>query len=562
MHYKGKESLIQLAGLMAAKGVATAIVSPGSRNAPIIAALNRQGEIHCLSIVDERSAAFFALGIAQQTRKPVAIACTSGTASLNYAPAIAEAYYQQVPLIVLTADRPAEWIDQGDGQTIRQQGLYANYIRKSIQLPAEPFSENTLRFNSRLINEAIDYCTFQVCGPVHINIPLSEPLYKESDKQLPPSEVITLLKTQFSLDEESLANLANKWNSARSKLIVAGLLTPDPKINELLNFLSEDPTVSIFTETTSNLHGKKFFPHIDRLIDGIEHENDEPLIPDILLTLGGNIISRKLKAWLQKQKPKSHWHVAPAEFHTDTFRSLSLSIPGNTKDFLQKFVPRTQASEGEYFERWNERRAVRDDRHKEYISGCPWSDLKAFSHIMKNVPSGTMLHAGNSTPVRYLQLFDMPDRSTCFGNRGVSGIDGCMSTAAGAAWVSKTPTVFISGDVAFMYDSNALWNQHFPSNLRIIVMNNGGGNIFRIIEGPDTLPELEPFIETSFIPEIKHFAKMFGLGFYSASNEKELLEQLPVFLDQNTMKSAIFEVKTPNKTSAAVLRDYFKYLRS
>lgn len=562
MPYKGKESLIQLAGLLAAKGVETAVISPGSRNAPVIAALNRQEGIRCLSIVDERSAAFFALGIAQQTQKPVAIACTSGTASLNYAPAIAEAYYQQVPLIVLTADRPAEWIDQGDGQTLRQHGLYANYIRKSVQLPAEPWNENTLRYNTRLINEAIDASTYPDYGPVHINIPLSEPLYKETEKQLPPVNAVELIKVKHALDEKTLLNLVGKWNKAKSKLVVTGLLFPDPVINSLLQSLSDDPTVAIFTETTSNLKGRNFFPHIDRLIDGIENEINDRFVPEILLTLGGNIVSRKLKAWLQTHKPKEHWHVASAEFHTDTFRSLTLTIPAKASDFLEDFVPLTKASPGNYLADWAERQSSRTVKHNEFIRAGEWSDLKAFDCILKNIAPGTMLQAGNSTPIRYLQLFDMPSQTTCFGNRGVSGIDGCMSTAAGAAWAVKTPTVFIGGDVTFMYDSNALWNQHFPSNLRIIVMNNGGGNIFRIIEGPDTMPELDTFIETPFIPEIEHLVKMFGLDFYSVSSEDDLLDTLPIFLDQNTGKSAVLEVKTPNKTSASVLREYFKYLRS
>jgi 2-succinyl-5-enolpyruvyl-6-hydroxy-3-cyclohexene-1-carboxylate synthase len=522
MLYKGKESLVQLAGLLAAKGVTTAVISPGSRNAPVIAALNRQKGIECLSIVDERSAAFFALGIAQQTRRPVAISCTSGTAALNYAPAIAEAYYQQIPLIILTADRPPEWIDQGDGQTIRQHELYANYIRKSVQLPSEPWNETTLRYNARLINEAIDAATFPVCGPVHINIPLSEPLYKESESSFPDAPVMSRMPITTQIGQADLTILAEEWNQAKSKLVIAGLLPPGKKLNSLLNQLADDPAVAIFTETTSNLSGKHFFPHIDRLIDGVENEHKDDFIPDLLISFGGHIVSRKVKAWLQNQKPKAHWHIDSGDFYLDTFRCLSLSIPMKTEDFLNSFIPLIKPSSNGYRQLWSERNASRSHKHDAFLQKCSWSDLKAFEIMLEQIPAGTMIQAGNSTPVRYLQLFDPPNGTNCYSNRGVSGIDGCMSTAAGAAWANPALTVLITGDVAFMYDSNALWNQHLSPNLRIIVMNNGGGNIFRIIEGPDTMPELEQFIETPYIPEIQHLAHTFGLDYYAAADESGL----------------------------------------
>lgn len=562
MFYKGKESLVQLAGLLAAKGVTTAVISPGSRNAPVIAALNRQKELECLSIVDERSAAFFALGIAQQIRRPVAISCTSGTAALNYAPAIAEAYYQQIPLIVLTADRPPEWIDQGDGQTIRQHELYANYIRKSVQLPSEPWNETTLRYNARLINEAIDAATFPVCGPVHINIPLSEPLYKENENSFTDAPLMSRMPITAQIGQTELSILVEEWNKTKSKLIIAGLLSPGKKLNSLLNQIADDPAVAIFTETTSNLSGKHFFPHIDRLIDGVENEHKDYFIPDLLITFGGHIVSRKVKAWLQNKKPKAHWHIDSGDFYLDAFSCLSRSIPIKIEDFLNSFIPLIKPASTGYRQLWSERNATRNHKHSDFLQKCPWSDLKAFEIILEHIPAGTMIQAGNSSPIRYLQLFKMPNDSEYFGNRGVSGIDGCMSTAAGAAWANHALTVLITGDVAFMYDSNALWNQHLTPNLRIIVMNNGGGNIFRIIEGPDTMPELEQFIETPYIPELKHLAHTFGLEYYAATDESGLKECLPSFLDLNMRKPTILEIKTPNKTSAAVLREYFKYLKS
>jgi len=396
---------------------------------------------------------------------------------------------------------------------------------------------------------------------VHINIPLSEPLYNESENLLPDVPLMEILNVHPQAGKEDLLRLAESWNAAGSKLIITGLLPPDYKLNLLLSKLAEDFGVTIFTESTSNLINKNFFPHIDRMIDGIENEPENHLTPDLLVTLGGNIVSRKVKAWLQKQKPKAHWHIAPGGFHMDAFRRLSMSIPMNASEFFDNFIPLIKPARGNFHQLWSERHQVRTQKHSDFLKQCIWSDLKAFEIILEHIPAETMIQAGNSTPVRYMQLFDQPNSTNCFGNRGVSGIDGCMSTAAGAAWANPALTVLITGDVAFMYDSNALWNRHLTPNLRIIVMNNGGGNIFRIIEGPDTMPEFEQFIENPYIPEIQNLAHMFGLDYYAASDESGLKACLPTFLDLNIRKPAILEIKTPNKTSAAVLREYFKYLR-
>lgn len=560
MSYTGKEAVFQLSAILAGKGVEYAILSPGSRNAPLIAAFERQAGIQCLSVVDERSAAFFALGIAQQTRKPVAVVCTSGTAALNYSPAIAEAYYQEIPLIIITADRPQEWIDQGDGQAIRQTRLYEPFIRRAVQLPTEPRTLNELRYSARLVHEAIDASVFPVFGPVHINVPLQDPLYQGYPSDPLPDSNIDLLSVETIPDPWALQKLASAWNQAKSKLIIVGQHFPCIRINALMEELSEDPSLAIFTETTSNLQGSMFFSHIDRLIDGMDPLMAESFSPEIVLGLGGHIVSRKVKAWLQKHPPKAHWQVSPSGQHMDPFRALTMSIPSQVFPFLKAFVPLASKTSSDYHASWVQHAEKRRQRHAQYLSQVPWSDLKAFQTILPQIPAGTVIQAGNSTPVRYLQLFDQVAGTSCYGNRGTSGIDGCMSTAAGAAWANPSLMLLITGDLAFLYDSNALWNQHLSPNLRIIVINNGGGNIFRIIEGPDTLPELDPYIETPYVPALHHLAEMYNLDFYRSTDEESLKKALPQFLHPRTSRPAILEVKTPNKLSAAVLRDYFKFL--
>ncbi|HSW68153.1 MAG TPA: 2-succinyl-5-enolpyruvyl-6-hydroxy-3-cyclohexene-1-carboxylic-acid synthase [Bacteroidales bacterium] len=562
MEYRVKSTLIQLASILESKGVEVAVLSPGSRNAPLIAALNQCSNIRCLSVVDERSAAYFAIGIAQQTGNIVAIACTSGTAVLNYAPAIAEAYYQQIPLLILTADRPPEWIDQGDGQTIRQHNIYANFIRRSVQLPSHEPQSDDFRYNSRLINEAIDACQYPISGPVHINIPISEPLYSTQTHPVPKSPVMELITPVVSFPVEQLKQLSREWNHAQSRLIITGCMNPDPELNIAINKLAEQPGTVVLTETTSNLFGERLFQHIDRLAEGIADEQDSIFVPDLLVTIGGNIISRKIKNWLQKFRPVKHWCVSSGDFHTDTFLSLTTTIVAKPTPFLKALLPLTEPSQGQYEKVWQHRNAERLQKHNSFLKRCPWSDLKAYEIILSHLPEYSTVQAGNSTPVRYLQLFPLPETVTCFSNRGVSGIDGCVSTAAGAAWASANLTTLLTGDLAFMYDSNGLWNKNLTPNLRIVVMNNGGGNIFRIIEGPDTLPELEEFIETPIVPELKPLVLLHGLEYFCATDQTSLKQSLKAFFSPNLNKPAVLEVKTVNKTSATTLKEYFNYIQS
>ncbi len=561
MAYTGKQLLSHLAELLVLKGIKTAVLSPGSRNAPVIAAFNRKAELKCLSVIDERSAAFFALGIAQQTRQPVVLSCTSGSAALNYAPAIAEAYYQQVPLIVITADRPPEWINQGDGQSILQSNLYAKFIRKSVQLPAGIMDDPIVRYNARLINEAIDSSMYPVLGPVHINIPLSEPLYEEIAETCPPPPLMEQLPVRTFAAQTDMRRLAEIWNKSKSKLIIIGLHPPDAELNKLFCQLAVDPSIAIFTETTSNLSGEFLFEHIDQLIEGLGKHKGCVLTPEILLTTGGHIVSRKVKAWLQQCKPQMHWHIAAGLEHMDTFRNLTLSIGMQPKDFFREFGRFATQGVSDYRSNWRSLAKLKHSKHALFMQNCPWSDLKAFDTILARLPKNCMIQAGNSTPVRYLQLFDLPKGSTCYGNRGVSGIDGVVSTAVGAAFANPSLTVLFAGDISFLYDSNALWNTNLTHNLRIVVLNNNGGNIFRIIDGPSTIPGFETFIETPFVPDIHHLAKMFGLDFYRASDEAGLLTSLPLFLDLKMPRPAILEIKTSNKLSAEVLKKYFQSLQ-
>lgn len=561
-----QEHLGLMAAILSEKGVTHAVVSPGSRNAPAIIALSQSKKIKLLSIADERSAGFYALGMAQQLRRPVALLCTSGSAALNYAPAVVEAYYQKVPLLVITADRPEEWIDQGDGQTIRQRDIYANYIRKSFHLPhAVAAPENLWQF-SRQLNEAIDRTLFPAPGPVHVNLPLREPLYdiRPFDLSKMP-RTIRLLPVETLIPQEELLRLADLWNKAGSKLILAGQMTPGHKLETLLSRFADDPSVAILTETTTNLNLPGCIRCIDRTIEGISDKLIAGFTPDILLTFGGAVVSKKIKSLLRKMQSTHHWHINPdtEDFHLDTYLSLTLTIPAVPETFFRQLAPHLQTTESNYRALWAERDKAHLERHHTYLASAPFSDFRVFELLFRHIPRTTCLHLGNSTPIRYAQLFDEASEFETWSNRGTSGIDGSVSTAAGAAIISKKPVTIITGDIGFLYDSNALWNTNPPAGLRIILINNGGGNIFRFIPGPDRFEELEPFIETAHSFSAEGIARNFGFSYFSAGDAGSLSRALqPFFGKQENNRPALLEVFTPSKTSAQVLKDYFKFIIS
>lgn len=566
-----KEHIGRLSAIMVAKGVEQVVVSPGSRNAPVIIIFGQNKNLKLLSVADERSAGFFALGLAIQSQKPVALLCTSGSAVLNYAPAIAEAYYQKIPLLVMTADRPIELIDQGDSQTIRQHNVFSNYIRRYYYLPVAINTEGERWFIDRVLNEAIDRTQYPVPGPVHVNIPLDEPLYDLTAEFQKPVKIINYQAGKVQLDNVTLDRLSGLWNTAKSKLVLVGQMPPSQELRKFLCHLSEDPTVVILTETTSNVADYRFINCIDRTLALIPAEKNSEFTPEILMTFGGAIVSKKVKAMLRSMKPQNHWHISndPEEFHFDTYKSLTLTIAVDPLHFLQPFTEKVAdklnppaLSTVSYSEKWQKIAKDTAEKHQQYLNKIEFSDLKAYERIFQNLPEGTAIHLGNSTPVRYAQLFDHNGKFAFYSNRGTSGIDGCASTATGFAFNNPGLTLLITGDIGFFYDSNALWNDNLNETLRIVLINNGGGNIFRIIEGPSDYEELEPFIETRHHLDAAGITSNFNIEYYCVENEEQLQASLPNFLaPQSSGRPALLEIKTNNLISAKTLRDYFAFLR-
>ena len=556
-----KKGIALLTEIFVKKGLKHIVISPGSRNAPIITSFAQHPQIEALSIIDERSAAFFALGLAQKTQRTVAISCTSGTAVLNYAPAIAEAYYQKIPLMVLTADRPAGLIDQGDGQTIRQKNIYSNYIKDSFELPMELDNEEDLKTASNLINEAISLTQYPDCGPVHINLPFAEPLYNQIQGSPLNPDIFETNKELFRIPENEIEKFAEIWNKYDKKLLIAGMMDPNPELNRILRLLTNDKSVVLLTETTSNLKNSCDCPCIDKVVITINEDEVADFQPQLLITFGGYIISKMIKAFIRKNKPIVHWHIDPVDTTIDTYQSLTSGVQSVPTTFFHQLLPFIEERKSNYKQTWHNRDQQSGRRHQEFLKDCKFSDLKVFEVLLEYIPENSNLQLGNSTPVRYVQLFKSERNLAYHSNRGTSGIDGVVSTAAGVSYGTDQLVTVITGDLGFFYDSNALMNHNLKGNLRIIVINNRGGGIFRFIDGPDKTDHLEKFFETKHNWSAEYIAKAFNVPYFNADSLQSLEEKLPAFYKSDREKSAILEIFTPNEENGKILRSYFKNLK-
>lgn len=551
--FSSKRSVQILGYLLKEYGIFDLISSPGSRNAPLAIHFSEMDEMNCYSIVDERSAAFVGLGMAKSLKNPVAITCTSGSAAANYYPAITEAFYQNIPLLILTADRPTDFVDLFDGQTIRQKELYQQHSYGDFEL-LEDSDENAADENFATIKKAIELC-FEKQGPVHINIPLKEPLYKLVSElpTFPPVEK-TLQKKEFKLNSSFTA----EWNTSKRIMILVGTRDYSDELEMQLTQLVKNHSIVVLKEANSNLKHDKFFAHIDRYIFNFKEEDYQTFAPDLLITIGQNVVSKKIKQFLRAAKPKHHWHLD--EFwQPDTFFSLTEKIETTPEKFFAQLLKSISLEPSSYFNLWDVLRDKRDLKHEEYCLGTSYSDFKFFEILADKLPENINVHFSNSSPIRYAQLFDF-QKNNLYCNRGTSGIDGSTSTAMGFAMKDAKQTLLVTGDLSFFYDINGLWNNYIPPYTRIIVVNNGGGDIFKIIPGPSSTNALDEFILTKHHKNTENMAKHFGFAYTKVEDEDTLSRVLDNFFKPDT-KPKILEVDTTEIENAAVLKKYFEFLK-
>lgn len=555
-----------------AQGIKEFVVSPGSRNAPLIIGIEARVDIKVYRCTDERTAGFMGLGLSLVKQRPVALCCTSGTALYNYAPAIAEAYYQKVPLIILSADRPIQWIGQDDSQTLFQFGALSKIVKRSFEIPEEnPSSKDLDWYVNRLANEAFNVATQNSKGPVHINIRLDNPLS-------------TLIHEPDTTDIRIIDNVnASTYNSVvlrqygrmlegKKILIVAGFMLPDNKLNRILQKYESLPNVKILCETLSNLHLNGNPYAIDRIFSIVENSSNsnkiyEELRPDVVIAIGGALVSRKLKEFIRNYPPEEiwtlsdtdvsvdcfksltkHFNILPAQFFTAIYRYVSSDFPNNNK----------AASKENYNLLWKKYLDISYNKDDEFLGNDNrWSELTALKIIFNNIESSTNIFLSNGTAIRYGQLFTDKIPHAVFGNRGVSGIEGTNATALGVSIGYKGNTILISGDISFGYDTAVLGLKKYSDRFKIIIVNNSGGGIFRFIPVTRNLQcREEAFCVDPEVP-VKGLAKAYDWKYLYAENIDGFENTLFQFLEYKG--NAIFELKFNPETSSNHLLEYFSY---
>ncbi|EIM72803.1 2-succinyl-5-enolpyruvyl-6-hydroxy-3-cyclohexene-1-carboxylate synthase [Nitritalea halalkaliphila LW7] len=532
------QPIADLVSLCAAKGVKDAILSPGSRCAPLSLAFVRHPDIHTRTLSDERSAAFVALGIALETRRPVVLVCTSGSAAYNYAPAVAEAYFQQLPLLILTADRPPEWIDQWDGQTIHQQNLYGSHVKAAFQFPDSFSHPDQHWYGRRQVTEALTLAKAFPPGPVHINVPLREPFYPDAAHPFhfqAPKVPAQSLRGQLDLCAEDRERLKGTLQDAKRVLIVPGQQSPSPVLAGLLEEIAASRKALVVADSISNMQ----VPHALTLQDHFMGELPAEEAPDLLITFGKSLISKKLKLFL-RAAACPHWHVQEAGYVPDTFQALQMHVPCHPAAFLRFFSAQRSPQPEETFSAWRALEAHYLEKIQADFVQRPFGEWTAIQRTLQRLPRGAKVHAANSMAVRYVNMCGRI-AAEVYCNRGTSGIDGSSSTAVGAAFSTKDTVLLVTGDLAFFYDRNAFWHNYPMPNLRILLLNNHGGEIFRKIKGPSEQPELEEYFVTKQRLNARLLCEEFGFQ-YLLVHDKEALEEALTLFFQPSFKPKLIEV--------------------
>lgn len=552
--YTDKKSILQLAALLKAHGIRKIVLCPGSRNIPIVQTLANIPDFTCYPMTDERSAGFFALGLALHGGTPAAVCCTSGTALLNLHPAVAEAFYQQVPLVVISADRPAAWIGQMDGQTLPQPGVFGSLVKKSVDLP-EVDSEESEWYCNRLINEALLELNHHGKGPVHINVPISEPFFKLPVTELPEVRVITRYQG-LSVYDKDYQPLIDRLNRYQRRMAVVGQMNLiylfDKRYTKMLY-----KHFAWFTENISNqtVPGVPI-RNIEPLLCSMNFETQQKMRPELLITYGGHIISKRLKKFLRRHPPVEHWHIAPDGEVVDLYGSLTTVIEMDPFEFLEKIAPMMENRTPEYPRQWEALSKAIPQAQFDY------SEMSAIGAVIKNLPAPCSLHLANSSVVRYAQLFDIPANVEILSNRGTNGIEGSLSTALGYATASDKLNYLFIGDLSFFYDMNALWNSNYGANIRILLLNNEGGEIFHALPGLELHENARRFVTANHCTTAKAWAEDRGFEYLSARNSEELNAAVTVFTQASvTNRPMLLEVFTDKNLDIEMLKEYYHNLK-
>lgn len=567
------QAIYDIAALCHNHGLRQVVMCPGSRCAPLTLAFARHGGFDVRTFSDERSAAFIALGMARETKTPVVLLCTSGTAVYNFAPAIAEAYFSNIPLLILTADRPQEWIGQQDGQAIFQHNIFGGHVKHCFLLPQHYDHYDDRWAINRMVNEALNLTKHDPAGPVHVNLPFREPFYPKKDESIKFSaDVRTIIEKEEPpvLSESHLENLAKDWSNYHHILLVSGQQDPDEALRLALRKFAENKSIPILADITANLHDNdNVMLHADTFLGQASEEVKKSLQPDLLITFGKGLVAKQVKLFLRRYKAAAHWHIQAAGRVADTFQQLTKIIRTTPADFMSKFASIQQGDDfngqrqKNYFKLWEIEEGKTRRSLEKFFPQDELGEFELVKEIIKSLPGDCNVHLANSMSVRYANFIGLDstqNKVSVFCNRGTSGIDGCTSSAVGHSLVSTKMNVLITGDLAFFYDRNAFWHNYSLSNFRIVLLNNHGGVIFKMIDDPADLDEADEFFVTRQTLNAQKTAEEFGFEYLKLDHRRKMKNLLKDFFEESKVPK-ILEIETTSGTSKSIFEKFKSHIR-
>lgn len=560
--YSNKENVNILTSLLLEYGVSDAVVCPGSRNAPIVHNLSVCEAIRCRPVTDERSAAFYALGLAIATRRPTVVCVTSGSALLNVMSAVAEAAYQHVPLVVISADRPQQWIDQLDGQTIPQSDALGRFVRKAVQLP-EPHNDEERWLCRRLVNEAMHLATCRQGAPVHINVPISEPLFEFDTEQLPQLSRFNNIK-RAAIKDASM-DMPDAFHDATRPMIVIGQLAHGTISHETIRSLSEKYVV--MSEPLSNpsymtIHFDEAIRYIVSDNSSINDDEDDKTAyyPDYVIYVGDTLVSKPARRFLRNAKAPSCLITPDAADIHDPLMTLTDIVECDSDSINALLASLCDAPDTDercrFHDRWQsflDAYAAHADAYAPEYSQM--ATVKYFEEQLADLDIDICVHYANSSAVRLACIYA---QHYVWCNRGVNGIEGSLSTAAGFSLATHDMTVCVIGDLSFFYDQNALWNSNLRGNLRIILLNNRGGGIFRQLPGLSDSPAADDLVMASHENTAQGICTQNDIGYMSAKNMDEMQIGVVTLLTRESERPMLLEVFTDSNDDVKALEKYFK----
>lgn len=549
--YSNKPNVNILTSLLVKYGIRHVVVCPGSRNAPLVHNFAECPDIECHLVTDERSAAFVALGMRQMLHEPVAVCVTSGTALLNTLPAVAESSYQKQGIIIISADRPQQWIGQLDGQTLPQHGALGSFVSKSVTLP-EPKNDDELWWCNRLICEAL----MNVCSPsaksVHINVPITEPLFDFTEESLPEVRKIIRLDWNNDLHQNHFLQL---FSEAKRPMMVIGQMEENSLPEDYLDELSENVVVLYEPLSTSEMPPC----YTDQMLCAMGKDR-EMYYPDFVIYMGGNTVSKRLRHFLRELPEKTKVVMVNNDGNVeDVSKHTSAVLVANPYEVictLNMYSPESSA----FFDHWQDLKADVEQKYEDYQP--EYSSMMAVKMFEEMVDENDIVHYANSTPVRLAAIYAKGYR---YCNRGVNGIEGSISTAAGAAIALQTDTFdaykpmkcyCVTGDLSFFYDSNALWQQ-LNGNFRILLLNNSQGGIFRQLKGLEKSPVRDSLISAHHNLTAKGLCEQFGAKYLCATDEVSLYSQMASFLSMKSDTPVVLEVITDMDADERAYKEYY-----